>query len=121
VPALRRQPRPHRRVVLGDLAQVDLVDLLRRLDQLGDDLALGVGEERVVVVDDRARQLRDALRRVGRDGELVDLLRHADGRARQRHRGRRRSRAAVGNERTKSEREQITSHRARDCIIVAEP
>src|SRR5258706_6233875 len=60
----------HGRVLLADLAPVDLVDLNRSVDQLGHDGAIVVGQERAVVVDDRARELLHALRHVGKCGRV---------------------------------------------------
>ena len=69
-PALFRQLGAPLRIALGDLAPVELIDGLRCLDQLGHDLLLVVVEQRAVVVDDGARKLGQALRRVGRHLEL---------------------------------------------------
>jgi len=55
------------RVVLRYLPPEDLVDLLRGSDEFRHDLPLVVVEQRMVVIDDRRRQLRDALGDVGRD------------------------------------------------------
>ena len=52
-----RQLRFERRILLGDLPPEDLVDLLRGLDEFCRDLALVVVQQRMVVVDDGAREL----------------------------------------------------------------
>src|SRR5207248_1986089 len=61
------QLRAPRRVFLGHLTPIELVDGFGGLDQLGHDLLVLLAEQRAVVVDDRARQLRQALRRVRSD------------------------------------------------------
>ena len=72
VSRLGGQPPPQRGILLGDLAQEDVAEGPRGVDQLGQDARFARVEQRVVVVDGRARQLRQPLGDVRGEAQAGD-------------------------------------------------